>query len=494
MDRTACADLPAFPLQLLLKRNPDWRAHPAAVVEADKPQAPVLSVNRAARAAGILPGMRYAAALSLAPGLHAGVVGEGEIDEAVAALVERLRAFTPHVEPSRDDPGVFWLDARGLEPLFGSLDLWAVKVHAALTADGFHASLVIGFGRFGSWALARAYRGVHVVGSPEEERTAARAVRLERLALPPAARDGLAKLGVRTVGDLVDLPQDGTGLRYGAEARRLHRMAMGDLAVPLQPARPDPPASRRVILDDPVAATSLVLALVERELPPLLDEVERKGRALAALEIGFRFERLGDHVETVRTAAPTLSAERVLELVRLRLETARVLPDRVAELVLVAEETEPSARQRQLFAEKRRDLEAANRALARVRAQLGNDTVAVARLKDAHLPEERFAWEPLAALGDAKPLPIDEPRLVRRIHAIPLPLPPRPRHEPDGWLLRGLEQGPVVRVNGPYAISSRWWEHAVQRDYHFAETKDGHILWAYYDRAERRWFLQGGVE
>ena len=38
MDRTACIDLPAFPLQLLLLKHPDWRTHPAAVVEADTPQ------------------------------------------------------------------------------------------------------------------------------------------------------------------------------------------------------------------------------------------------------------------------------------------------------------------------------------------------------------------------------------------------------------------------------------------------------------------------
>ena len=35
MDQTACIDLPAFPLQLLLRKHPDWREHPAGVVEAD---------------------------------------------------------------------------------------------------------------------------------------------------------------------------------------------------------------------------------------------------------------------------------------------------------------------------------------------------------------------------------------------------------------------------------------------------------------------------
>jgi protein ImuB len=64
--RLACVDLPAFPLQLLLRRHPDWAGYPAAVVAEDKPQGLVLWVNEKAREFGVLPGLRYAAAFSLA--------------------------------------------------------------------------------------------------------------------------------------------------------------------------------------------------------------------------------------------------------------------------------------------------------------------------------------------------------------------------------------------------------------------------------------------
>ena len=113
MDRMACVDLPAFPLQLLLKRHPEWRERPAVVVDEDKPQGKVLWVNERARASRILPGMRYAAALTLAGDLRAAVVSAVQIERAVGALVKRLIYFTPGVEPSRDEPGVFWLDASG---------------------------------------------------------------------------------------------------------------------------------------------------------------------------------------------------------------------------------------------------------------------------------------------------------------------------------------------------------------------------------------------
>jgi protein ImuB len=184
-----------------------------------------------------------------------------------------------------------------------------------------------------------------------------------------------------------------------------------------------------------------------------------------------------------------------MELIRLRLQAVRQLPDGVMEIALIARETAAVEKQRELFAvKKHRDLEAGGRALARVKAALGDDAVVRAEPRDAHLPEARFAWVPLTSLTEAKPRPVDEPRLIRRLYTTPLPLSPHERHEPDGWLLRGLEQGPVVRVNGPYAVSGWWWKQPTFREYHFAETKTGENLWVFYDRGKHRWYLQGEVE
>jgi protein ImuB len=330
--------------------------------------------------------------------------------------------------------------------------------------------------------------------TPATEREAAREVRLDRLSLPTAARDTLLKLGVTTVGQFVDLPLDGVGVRFGPEVRRLHRLATGALTQPLVPDLPDVPAMRRLILDHAELDAARLVARIEEAVVPMLDEIAAKGRALAALQIAFRFERLGDHLEGIQPAAPTLAPKILLELIRLRLQAVRRLPDGVTEIVLVARETPAIDKQRELFAvKKRRDLEAGSRALARVKAALGDDAVVYASPRDAHLPEERFAWVPLSALTEAKPRLADEPRLIRRLYTTPVPLPPRERHEPDGWLLRDLAQGPVVKVNGPYAVSGWWWKKPVAREYHFAETKNGEQLWLYYAREMNRWFLQGHV-
>jgi hypothetical protein len=111
MNRTACINLPDFPVQLLLCRHPDWKHEPVAVVDADKPQGTILYANQRARSFRILPGMRYAGGLSLAAGLRAAVVASKEIEINIGQLSKRLRRFSPHVETAKDEPGVFWLDA-----------------------------------------------------------------------------------------------------------------------------------------------------------------------------------------------------------------------------------------------------------------------------------------------------------------------------------------------------------------------------------------------
>ncbi|MCK6461845.1 MAG: DNA polymerase Y family protein, partial [Planctomycetes bacterium] len=235
MSRLACVEIRDFPLQLLLKREPAFQGRPAAVVEADRPQARILWADERARACGILPGMRYAAGLALASDLCAGVVTAREIEEGVREVAGRLRAFGPDVEPSDGDPGVFRIGSRGLDLLYPSLRLWAVQIRGALLEAGLRAAVVVSFRRFAAYALARALPEPRawVLRTPEEEHARLRRVPLARLNLPPGARDALLSLGVRTVGDLLRLPPAGLLDRFGEEVFRVFRAASGEDDLPV---------------------------------------------------------------------------------------------------------------------------------------------------------------------------------------------------------------------------------------------------------------------
>jgi protein ImuB len=501
--RLACVDLPAFPLQLLLRRHPDWVDYPAAVVAEDKPQGLVLWVNEAARKFGVLPGLRYAAAFSLASRLRAGEVAPAESEKAIAALTQRLLRFTPEVEPSAQEPGVFWLNGSGLRHLYASPRQWAGAIDKDLRAQGFSLNLAVGFTRFGSYAVARAKQGITIFRDPAEEANAARAVPLSRLNIEPKFRDALFKLGIKTVGALLALPLGGLRERFGKEAHRLYRLAAGDLWTPLEPSVPEEPARQKYLLDEPDDDTTRLLFLIKQLVHPLLTTLARRHQALTALWLSLLIDHGDWFKESLRPAVPTLDAVQILDLVRLRLESLQLAAG-VIEIELRADACAATSEQLRLFYEKpTRDLEAANRALARLRAEFGDDAVVCAKLTDGHLPEARFIWEPLTrvklpqnVLNDLNVLNSSVPKvLIRRVAAKPFRLAGGPYHShEDGWLILGPKHGTIDKLTGPYLFAGGWWNREIQREYYFAETRGGDLLWLYYDRVRRRWFLQGAVE
>ncbi len=494
-DRLACVDLPAFPLQLLLRRHPDWAGYPAAVVAEDKPQGLVLWVNEAAREFGVLPGLRYAAAFSLASTLRAGEVSLAESEKAIVDLTQCLLRFTPEVEPAVQEPGVFWLNAGGLQHLYASPKKWAYAIQQDLRGQGFTVNLAVGFTRFGSYAVAKAHEGITIFRDPAEEQNAAHAVALSRLNIEPKFRDALFKLGVKTVGALVSLPAGGLRERFGKQAHRLHRMAAGDLWTPLEPSKPAEPARQRLLLDDAENDNTRLLFLIKQQLHPLLATLAARHQALTALWLSLLIDHGERFKESLRPAVPTLDAVQILDLVRLRLESLQLAAG-VSEIELRAETCAATSEQLRLFNEKpTRDLEAANRALARLRAEFGDDAVVCAKLADGHLPEARFIWEPLMRAKLPEPKITATKTLVRRVSAKPFRLAGGPYHShEDGWLILGPKHGQIDKLTGPYVFAGGWWNREIQREYYFAETRGGDLLWLYYDRVRRRWFWQGTIE
>jgi protein ImuB len=533
----ACVNVAELPLQILLRENPEWHTHPVAVLDRDKPQGRILWVNRHARKYRILPGMTYAAALSLCDSLYARDVPAPDIERAVEILARHLRRSTPAVESESfgsessggsGEPGVFWLNASGLDRLYKSLTQWAESIRATIARlEQFECAIVVGFTKFSTYAVSRKTvapgragnnrpPAVHVFESPQAEEHAARRVPLEYLSLPPSTRDTLARLDVHTLGDFADLPPDGMKRRFGKKTARLHSLARGEIQLPLAPRLFEQAPRQEIHLDYAESDVSRLIMIIGRLLGEALKVLSERHEALAELCLVLHFEDGPPREERLRPAAPTLELVQLIDLIHLRLEktdeqqfkkpfekrrssknsvSGQQLSGGVTDIVLSARGEHLKSEQLELFAENPpRDLAAAQRALARIRAEFGDNAVVHAKPGEGHLPNALFTWERLDQLPEARPREVPTPSLVRRIFTRPILLPARPRHEPDGWMLRGLEQGPVVRVLGPYIISGGWWRRRIHREYHFAETQHGEILWAYYDRYRRRWFLQGRVE
>jgi protein ImuB len=535
------------------RQEPAWRASPVVVIDQDRPQGEVLWACERARSEGVLVGQRYAHALSLCSGLRARVVPGEQIAEAITELRAALHRFSPSVEPG--EPGTFWLDGEGLERVFPEVhgpapdrldrldrpdrpvpvhgeagsgitlrggppvrgggagvdrssppasngSAWGMAIAQAVSDLGYRGAVVVGFSRFATYAIARATRlGVTVLRSDADERVMASQVPLARLDVDPRLREALGRLGVTRVGEMVRLPAGGVLERFGREAHRLYQLAAGERWDPLVPVAPPEAPDERILLDDDEDDVERLVFASKAPIDRLLERLAARGRALTALHLELSLKhavgQISVRADCIKPAAPSLDGRMLLRLVHLRLTgMPPVAP--VNAVRVWADDVAATREQLALFAHKpRRDLRAADEAIARLRAELGDDAVVCAVLRDGHLPEASFGWERLVHIVAARPS-ADRSAvrpLIRRVFTRPQQLPSQNRlSRDDGWLLSGLEHGAVVRILGPYVVSGGWWTHELYREYHFAELRRGDCMWIYFDRNRRRWFWQGAVE
>lgn len=496
MDRMACVSLPAFPLQLLVQRHPDWKSHPLAVVDKDKPQGVILWVNKRAARASILSGMRYAKGLSLAPDLRAGEVSNSEIQNHIDTLTERLRFFTPDVEPSYHEPGVFWLNASGLSLLYPSIKKWGGLIVSELTSAGFYCSAAVGFTRYGTYAAARTSVKIKVFDSPDEELSHARALPVVRLGFPPDLRDALAQLAITTLGGFIDLPEDGIRKRFGAEAYDLYKMARNELFAPVESKAPEEPLLERMMLDHPESHVERLMLRIENMIEKILVSMQKRSELLLAVTISLILDNGDEHHEPLRPASSTLDKTQILKLIALRLQTISLVSG-VVEISVDAQGVRANQKQLELFAKKpRRDLKAAERAFALLRAEFGDRAVMRARLREGHLPEACYEWEPMDKLSAPAPRKVKVGHLARRIFDRSIAFLSWARRQGGSFQILREPDNPRSNSNtaGPYIVSGGWWRRRIHREYYFVRSPQGRWLWIYYDKHRKQAFVQGAIE
>jgi protein ImuB len=238
-----------------------------------------------------------------------------------------------------------------------------------------------------------------------------------------------------------------------------------------------------------------LLAVLGLHFAPLRQQLIARGQMLRSFTLVLRSEDAPCRIEKLEPAQPTADPTVFLDLARLRL-AGQPLRGKVESIEIEIEGSAGTGQQAELFASLApRDLEAAERALARLRAEFGEDAVLGARIEEGHLPEARVRWRRFEGLQEPRPRAVHERPLVRRRFDRPRALPSgRRRQDPDGWMILGLEGGAVEEVVGPFVVRGGWWLREVHREYHYVRTVRRGWVWVYYDRRRRRWYQQGTVQ
>ncbi|WP_232663835.1 DNA polymerase Y family protein [Pseudonocardia sp. TRM90224] len=394
----------SVPVRVLALWSPDWPVTAAALAAHVPPERPaavivanrVLACSAVARSQGVRRGLRRREAQSRCPEL-AVLARDPERDarafEPVVAAVEEL---APGVEIVR--PGLVALPAKGPVGYFGSEQAAAERLVDQVAArTGVECQVGVAEGLFAAVLAAR--RGIAVASGGTSAFLAPLGVdELDRE--PEVDRSELVsllrRLGLRSLGAFAALAAEDVASRFGADAVLAHRLARG--LDPRPPLRRRPPEELTVDieLDPPVdrvdAAAFAARGLAER-LHRLL-----AGHGLSCTRLGVgALTESGEVLHRVWRCAEPLTPAGTVDRVRWQVDAwlTKGGSGAVTRLWLVPEETVAAgALQLGLWGDVGEADERAGRALVRVQALLGPESVVTAVLGAGRDPAERVRLVP----------------------------------------------------------------------------------------------------
>lgn len=233
------ADLDAFYASVEQMDRPELRGKPVVVGGPPESRGVVAAASYEARRFGVRSAMPMATALRLCPQAVRVPPRFDRYRELSARVLAIYRAVTPLVEPLALDEA--YLDATAVAERYGGGEALARYLKAAVRRE---TGLSLSVGAGANKAVAkiasdlRKPDGLVVVPSGQEAAFLAPLPVRELWGIGPRAEQALARVGIRTIGELA--AADATTVRrvLGSRGPVLQRMAQGDDPRPVQPDRP----------------------------------------------------------------------------------------------------------------------------------------------------------------------------------------------------------------------------------------------------------------
>jgi protein ImuB len=423
---------------------------------------------------------------------------------ASRALLEVALVHSPRVEEA--GPGLVYLDAAGLEGLYGGERQWGERLSRAAAERGFDARVGIAGSRLGARVAARTGSGVTIV-PPHGDATYLAPAPLACLDLADEMAARLERWGIRTLGELAALPSAALFERLGSEGPRLQRLARGEDPRPLLPWAPAPPFEESAEcewgLDTLEPLTALVTDLAERICARLI----RRGLSADGFEWTCRLAGRSVHEGALALAAPMSEPAAIAALLGVALESRP--PRGVVEGVTVrAHPVRVALAQDSLVERSRPSPRLVTAALTRLVALVGARQLGVPALLDSHRPDavrldpfhaHSESHSPSGGEGRVRGLETRglETRGLETMAALALRRlrPPCPAHVTltsgrPVHLRSAPLSGRIVTGAGPWRASGEWWTGSPwARDEWDVELADGTVCRLVHDGSA--WFLDG---
>jgi protein ImuB len=483
---------------------------------------------------------------AVAPAVQGPVPGGG----AFGPLDALAREFSPRVQAHRDS--LVSLDIGGLGRLLGTPAEIGEELKRAAEDRGLSPHVAVAPTRTAALLLALSRSGVTVV-PPGSERQAVATLPLGVLRQYPRelygtddrgepAIDLLRRWGLRTLGDLAELPARPLSERLGQDGVAWRRLARGEDLQPLVATEAAAPFEEVLDLEWPVEGLEPLSFVLARVCEPLSERLAGEDLAAVTLHLSCRLVSRATETRDLQLPAPMRDPKVLRTLLLLHLES-HPLTGGVDRLALRVDVAPARITQFSLLSRARPFPEQMATLLARLSALVGESRVGAAALVDSHRPGAfamtRFmGWR----RGEAEPAgedagPTNKVARVRRssegakadwpagagiageslaraaseirpgFRRFRVPVPARVMVQAGKPVRvaterRGLDGGSVAASAGPWRTSGEWWcvkkgagrVEGWCRDEWDVALADGGVYRIFRDRSRDRWFIDGIVD
>ncbi len=477
----------------MIRRQPELKDVPFALVAKEKGRRVVKAVNRIAQQKGALTGMVVADCRALVPELELFDFVEGEPKELLQSLAEWCIRYTPFV--SIDEDGLVF-DASGCTHLWGGEQGYLKEIHTRFKSFGYHIRLGMADTIGCAWAVCRFGRN----GSIIAENKQADAIKLlpsAALRLEQITWEKLDKLGLKTIGSFMSMPRTALRRRFGQGLLTRIDQAFGAEMELVTPVKPPAPFEERLPSLEPIRTAPGIEIALKTLLETLCERLTKESKGLRKCElVCYRIDGNIQKID-IGTNRPTRNVTHLFKLFELKIPT--IEPDLGIELFVleapIVEELLSS--QDALWAMSGANEAAVAELIDKIAGKIGSHAI------HRYLPAEHY-W-PERSIKETTSLSekadtawkTDVPRplhLLRKPQVIEVSV-RLPDYPPLLFQYNGVRHT-VKKADGPERIEQEWWlQDGQYRDYYCVEDEKGLRYWLFragdYNNSNPLWFIHG---
>ena len=498
MQRIICIWLPYLESERLVRQNPDLSQKPFVLITREANRVFVSALSDKARHMGFVSDMSLADVRAAAPDMLYYEANPVQDIRCLQGLLRWTSRFTPRV--ARGDGNNLYLDIAGASHLFGGEIPLLHKIQSRLKALGFTALLALADNKAAAWGFAHYGKSMSNIAANTLQSTASD-LAIEALRMSYASTTLCRRLGLKNIGDLLNLPRAALANRIGLKDLNRVDQFFGRVADATQFSRHRERLIEEMQFFDPLATSAGVEAALEellRKLCPRLAQVQQ-GFRKASLQI----ERV-DHKAmsfSITLMQPSISINTLKRLFSYHFEQLDV-GFGIDRMILVAEQIAPLSRHQLKLEDvnKQGNDETLTKLINELSNMFGDQHVWRFSSADSHIPEHAFNRR--SALYPNKSQNWIKPAVKRPLRLFKKPVSVLIRNGLDKkapktifWQGKECHLSPLT---GPERIEPNWWRDEPNwqdgsRDYWWVKTHFGAVFWLYRvsNETQSQWFVHG---